>query len=415
MAARFRLHLSCSIFALMKKISTTRKHELAVYITIWTAVLVIPILLQAIESAKQAAEFDWQQVLGEWKGFVPFLVLFCVHDLFLAPLLMKRGKRKFYVMAMVVVFFIFSIGPCLHGDGKGKHHVQKPPMEMREPAQGETPPPPRPERDEKPDDGHMRPERHHRGHRGDPINPAGLINLALAITMCGFGVAVKLFFKSGSDRERQKEIEKQSLLHELEYLRYQINPHFFMNTLNNIHALIDIDPERAKRAIIELSVLMRYVLYGGKETKVPLEHELEFVKHYVALMRLRFTDKVDVQLHFPENVSGIEVPPLLYATFIENAFKHGISYRKQSFVRVNVELTDGHVRFLCVNSLRPPKEDAVANTTVQPDGRCVKRKGIGLENARKRLSLIYKENFTLNINKKSDTFEVELIIPSKND
>ena len=120
------------------------------------------------------------------------------------------------------------------------------------------------------------------------------------------------------------------LTSELDYLKYQINPHFFMNTLNNIHALVDIDSKLAKDAIIELSRMMRYMLYETSSPTVPLRNELEFHRHFVQLMRLRFDDSVKVNYQDPDkNASCLnaQVPPLIGIVFIENAFKYGISHR----------------------------------------------------------------------------------------
>ena len=106
--------------------------------------------------------------------------------------------------------------------------------------------------------------------------------------MVGFNIAVKLFFKSFRDEEMLKELEHQRLQSELQYLKYQINPHFFMNTLNNIHALVDIDTGKAKSTIVELSKLMRYVLYEASNKTILLLREVQFLENYVTLMSLRY-------------------------------------------------------------------------------------------------------------------------------
>lgn len=107
-----------------------------------------------------------------------------------------------------------------------------------------------------------------------------------------------------------------------------------MNTLNNIHALVDIDPEKAKDTILELSKMMRFVLYEGDKKGVPITREFDFIRNYVTLMKLRYTDKVEVKVELPAEVPDYELPPLMLITFIENAFKHGISYQHASFIHV---------------------------------------------------------------------------------
>ena len=118
-------------------------------------------------------------------------------------------------------------------------------------------------------------------------------------------------------------LEKENLNQQLEYLKYQINPHFFMNTLNNIHALVDIDPEKAKTTIVELSKMMRYLLYEGNNSLIPLHREVEFLRNYITLMKLRYTDKVKIDTDIPVSLPDRRLPPLLLITFVENAFKHG--------------------------------------------------------------------------------------------
>ena len=193
-----------------------------------------------------------------------------------------------------------------------------------------------------------------------------------------------------------RELEAENTRQRLESLRYQINPHFFMNTLNNIHALVDIDPEQAKETILELSKMMRFVLYEGNKQGVPLSRELDFIRHYMALMQLRYTDKVRISLHLPDEVPDRQIPPLILVTFIENAFKHGVSYQHDSFVEVKVSVAHNELLFTCHNSKADkPNEE---------------KGGVGLSNVRKRLNLLYGNSYALRIHNAED-YSVELNIP----
>ena len=108
---------------------------------------------------------------------------------------------------------------------------------------------------------------------------------------------------------------------EMDYLKYQINPHFFMNTLNNIHALIDIDTEYAKNAVIELSKMMRYVLYDSGREIISLNKDIQFIQNYIGLMRIRYTNDVDIRVEYPHDLpTQVSIPPLLLIVFVENAF-----------------------------------------------------------------------------------------------
>ena len=170
-----------------------------------------------------------------------------------------------------------------------------------------------------------------------------------------------------------------------------------MNTLNNIHALVDIDPEKAKDTIVELSKMMRFVLYEGDKKGVSISREFDFIRHYITLMQLRYTEKVDMKVSLPTAVPDKEVPPLMLITFIENAFKHGISYQKDSFVHITAEVRDNRLHFECSNSKceRPNQEKG----------------GVGLANVKKRLNLIYGENYLLNIKDEATTYHITLEIP----
>ena len=229
------------------------------------------------------------------------------------------------------------------------------------------------------------------------VGERDILALITLLLMFGANLGIKVYFRSREDRQRLAELEKQNLEQQLEYLRYQINPHFFMNTLNNIHALVDIDPEKAKDTILELSKMMRYVLYEGNKQGVPLSRELDFIRHYVALMQLRYTDKVRISVLLPGEVPDRQVPPLMLITFIENAFKHGVSYQKESFIEVKIDVKDDQLLFSCRNSKADKSNE--------------EKGGVGLTNVRERLNLLYRNDYTLRIDDTSDIYTVQLIIP----
>ena len=228
------------------------------------------------------------------------------------------------------------------------------------------------------------------------------VAVIVMLLMLGMNLGVKWYFKTRNDSRQLQELERQNLEQQLEYLKYQINPHFFMNTLNNIHALVDIDPEKAKDTILELSKMMRFVLYEGNKHDVPLAREFQFIRNYVTLMSLRYTDKVDIQLELPEPPEAV-IPPLMLITFIENAFKHGISYQQLSFIRIKVIIEGRKLHFHCTNS--KPVESKKKEDQKAESG------GVGLTNVKKRLNLLYGKNFTLNIKDEASTYDVELVIP----
>lgn len=184
-----------------------------------------------------------------------------------------------------------------------------------------------------------------------PIRPPfQAIHIAIAVLLVGFNLSIRLFLKSLRDDEMLKDLERQRLESELQYLKYQLNPHFFMNTLNNIYALVDLNTEQAKKTIIELSKLMRYVLYEANKNQISLEHEIQFLENYIALMKLRYIDNLNIRTEFPVVVPCVQIPPLLFISLLENDFKHGVSYQEPSFIEVRIELADEGVIFNCKNS-----------------------------------------------------------------
>jgi len=241
--------------------------------------------------------------------------------------------------------------------------------------------------------------RHAPGDHTPPpfVGEHDILAIIVLILMFAANLGVKNFFRTRDDRKRLEALERQNLEQQLEYLRYQINPHFFMNTLNNIHALVDIEPEKAKDTILELSKMMRFVLYEGNKNFVPLGREFDFIRHYITLMKLRYTDKVRITVSLPEEAPDRQIPPLILITFIENAFKHGVSYQHESFIEIAARVEDGTLQFSCCNSK--------ADTPNHEKG------GVGLANIRKRLSLIYENRYTLRITNEPGVYAVMLTLP----
>jgi LytS/YehU family sensor histidine kinase len=143
--------------------------------------------------------------------------------------------------------------------------------------------------------------------------------------------------------------------------------------------------------------MMRFILYEGDKNGVPLTREFDFIRHYVTLMKLRYTDKVDIRVDLPAEAPDKTVPPLMLISFIENAFKHGISYQHASFIDIRADVDNHQLHFVCRNSK--------ADTPNQEKG------GVGLANVKQRLNLLYDNNFTLNINDADGVYSVELTLP----
>jgi len=224
--------------------------------------------------------------------------------------------------------------------------------------------------------------------------------LIIAFLVLGAGTTQKTIIRWINEENRRKDIEKEQLKTELALLRHQINPHFLMNTLNNIHSLMDIDVEKAKEAVIRLSTLMRYLLYDSSQGKTSITKELQFIESYIDLMRLRYSEKVRIDFQIPENIPEVLIPSLLFVSFIENAFKHGVSYRKQSFVQFKMDVQNDKINCTIHNSKHP-------NNPVEK----TKYSGIGMENVRRSLELLYQKDYTLIIKDEENEYEINLTIP----
>lgn len=227
-----------------------------------------------------------------------------------------------------------------------------------------------------------------------------LDNFIIAILVIGVSTTFKMMSQWLNEESKRKDLEKEQLKTELAMLRHQVSPHFFMNTLNNIHALIDINAEDAKNTIIQLSVMMRYLLYDTAQGKTTLKKEISFIESYITLMKLRFPDNVNINLTVPENIRDIEIPPMLFISFLENAFKHGVSYQAKSFVLFNIEQNDNKLNCIIRNSKFTTKEKDEKSYS-----------GIGLTNIKKSLELLFRNDYFLNINETENEYEVQLTIP----
>lgn len=403
------------------------RKEHIIYTSIWLLLYLSPLAsLYMRMSSNPNIAFSWHEILNAWAFNTVWLVLMLIHNFLLLPILiLKRRTWQYLMLASALLisctfasFLIRPAGPrfddkdkrmemsdtnyyicgesdSCHAPGLCQKMEHDPKEDMcRKPIHGGKPfPRPRYNPDE------LR-----------PISPVPMLGPGEAVAffgglmLMGMNLGVKLYFKTQEDRDHQEMLEKQDLERQLEYLRYQVNPHFFMNTLNNIHALVDINPERAKTTIVELSKMMRYILYEGDKKLIPVQREALFLKNYIELMRLRYSSRVSINLDIPEMMPDVMLPPLLLIIFVENAFKHGVSYAAPSFIDIKVEVTQDKLKFRCRNSRQEQKPDEKK-----------KKGGVGLANARRRLDLLFHDKYSLEIKEDDKEYDVQLEIPlSKN-
>lgn len=180
------------------------------------------------------------------------------------------------------------------------------------------------------------------------------------------------------DTENQRVLAEQELLR----LRNQLNPHFLFNTLNNISALINVNQDEAQESINRLSEMLRYVLYDSVDKEVSLNKEIDFMNNYIDLMRLRYIDTLTMRLDFPQNSINTNIAPLLFISLLENAFKYGASNQHACYINISLKDDYDSLQFMIKNSLS--KRAAING-----------KGGVGLDNLKKRLSLLYPNKYTL--------------------
>lgn len=219
------------------------------------------------------------------------------------------------------------------------------------------------------------------------------------VYVMALATAIKLTVDWVNQKQRIEKLRKEHLKTELNFLKAQIQPHFYFNTLNNLYALTLDKSEEAPDVVLKLSDIMQYVIYDVKSNRVALEKEINYIKNYIALEKIRHGKEIDITLEVEGDISKIKVPPLLILSYIENIFKHGIKGNPNFFAKINfVRQKNSTLKFVVENSF--VKEDSAS-----------KKKGIGNTNSKRRLELLYRDNFTLKIAKKEPVYKVELEIP----
>ena len=209
-----------------------------------------------------------------------------------------------------------------------------------------------------------------------------VLNIFMYVLLAAIALLVHHMRRTIALKRQLKEEQQKRTEAELVWLKNQLNPHFLFNTLNNISSLVQIDADKAQDAIAQLSDLLRYAMYETRHETVPLQGEVEFMRNYVELMRLRHNDKLELTTEWGNTPSTLHLPPLLFISLIENAFKHGVSSSRDSMVSIRLNATTDKITFCCQNTNYPKDENNRSGS------------GIGLKNTRRRLDLMYPSRYT---------------------
>lgn len=343
-----------------------------IYAVLWAVLFIFP-LVQGIV-VNDGADFSWERIFRGWLSTIPYLILFLIHNHLVVPCYIRKNKSLLYLLLTLLIVGVFFAYQYIRFESVGGA-LDRP--------FGDPPPPPPP------------PGRH--GLIPRPV----LMDTFFGILLLAFNLTVAIVYKHQNDREEMKQLESMRIQDELKYLKSQIDPHFFMNMLNNIHSMIEVNTGMAQQMVVELSMMMRYILYEGRNSSTTFAKEVQFITNYIELMKQRYpSDKVSIEVLVPDNPSDkVHLPPLLFLAFVENAFKHGISYAKKTEISVFMAEEDNRVVFRC------------RNTKPVSDHKKESHGGIGLTNARRRLDILYRDKYVLDIVDKQDVYSVILIIP----
>jgi two-component system, LytTR family, sensor kinase len=384
-----------------KKFFESNKLQIMLHLLAWAILLLLP--LYYIKRFQIGKDFIWLY-------YINIIInggIFYTNYFFLVPKFFFDDKKYRYYISITVLFFFFYFVSDRANQIVFKYYVpdgrrteMSPPnpdnsnMPGPEGGRAEMPPP-------KPDDRNMGGPH---GPKGFPMRPPfrqmHLFNYgSTSLFLIFFSLGLRIMERHSHVEKIRKELEREKLNSELALLKNQISPHFFFNTLNNIYSLISINAEDSQKAVLKLSKMMRYLLYDTEQGNTKLSNEIEFITNYIDLMKLRMSDKIRLSVIFPGDYEDVNIPPLLFIPFIENAFKHGISFRENSFIEISMTCSDNNIFFRCANSISAVSTEAVVNQS-----------GIGLGNVSKRLELLFPGKHELKINRTENIFEVLLKI-----
>jgi LytS/YehU family sensor histidine kinase len=381
--------------------------EYVIYLFLWLIFLVIPFITNDYNR-----QGGFLRICYDWLRMLPFIIVFILNNFWLLPAFLFKSKRIIYFSTLLAVIGSVSlsflvIDPIIHKNDPKILEQRK----LQDPHYGREEMNPLgmvPGNNPAITPEILSPGRNKGNMQGREIPVANksvllIINTVLiSLLVAGFNTAIAVTNRWFENEQARKEIEQEHMRSELAFLQSQISPHFFMNTLNNIHSLIEGDQKLAQNAVLKLSELMRYLLYESGRGTTTLQKEIDFIKSYVELMELRVDKSIMVSLDLPEKITNISLPPLLFISFIENAFKHGVSYREPSSLLFRLSQEPGSVSFYSSNTV---SKFRIANVPEHHGG-------LGLENIRKRLDMLYGSKYDLQIEKTEHNFIVKLTIPT---
>ena len=341
----------------------SRWNNVYVHILLWGIIFILPYFFMDSERV-----FNWRSFTRSVPDVLGFMLVFYLNYFVLIDRLLHKGKTKQFILINLVLIVVVAL---LMHYGRGWIETLMPELRTR------------------------------RGMRRGNMKLLFVVrNSTSLFLMTGLSVALKMTVRWFEVENERKELAKAKSEAELQNLKNQINPHFLLNTLNNIYALIEFNPPKAQQAVMDLSKMLRHLLYDNNQTYVPLQQEANFMRNYIELMRIRLSDNVKLSTDFSYSETGnTRISPLIFISLIENAFKHGISGDKPSFIDISLkEHPDGKVEFVSRNSYFPKSESDKSGS------------GIGLELVKRRLELLYPGSYLWRTGIEDDVYTTVLVI-----
>jgi two-component system LytT family sensor kinase len=365
------------------KLFTGKKVHVILHAAVWLILFILPAYLLFIDSGN-----DKSILRQTYVQIFLYAVIFYANYLLLTPQLFFMRRKVLYFIAAISLIVLATVINEVTFKAYGFRRPDDNREMMMRP--GMQPPPGVP----------LMPWNEFSAKHRRPSANWPMYNFIITtLFLSGFGLGLSFTDKFTKQEKIRKEAEKEKLNTELAFLKNQINPHFLFNTLNNIYSLVQTDIANGQKAILQLSTLMRYILYETEKGNLFLSQEIDFMQTYIELMKLRISDKVSFTISFPKNYNDVVIPPLLFLPFVENAFKHGISYRQPSFVNIQLKTEPGKIIFECSNSICIKGKDLLKSHS-----------GIGLDNVKKRLSLLFPGKHNLKVFETESIFHVILQI-----
>lgn len=378
-----------------KKLYSNKYLQPAIHILFWGLVIISPYLFRNPSTWKGFSNWQYKLMINN----AILAGLFYFNAFYLYPFVYKRKGILLYLVSVVasvalLMYVSYYIDSLLML--QPRHLPDGPPPG---PGHGPGPGP-----NLGPDSG---PGAHHRRMEGKRLDKSWFFwyftNSITYIFIVGISISYRIIMDNSRLEKIRKERENENLKTELSFLRSQVSPHFIFNILNNMVSLARKKSDMLEPSLIELSKLMRYMLYENDDERVSLDREVDYLRSYIALQLLRFGDDVSISFNPPENIGIYRIEPMLLTPFVENAFKHGVGMVENPMINILLEVNaeTGWLDFKVMNSIAPRQDSKDKDS------------GIGLTNVRRRLELLYKDGYTLDISQTESIFVANLKLKLK--